>query len=142
MKVLSVALACALATPALLIAHADKDKEKRPTLSVKANPAIAFSPARVVVTADVRGGPDDFEEYYCADIEWEWGDGTKSDQSADCDPYVAGKAEIRRHFTADRVFQSAGDYRVAFRLKRKDKVLAVASTIVKIRPGLRDGGGY
>jgi hypothetical protein len=58
----------------------------------------------------------------------------------DCDPYVAGKSEIKRHFTADRVFDTAGDYRIEFRLKRKDKTVAVGSTMVKIRPGIRDMG--
>jgi hypothetical protein len=140
MKALTLALLCAVAAPALVSSIYAADKDKRPSLSVKANPAIAFSPARVVVTADIRGGPDDFEEYYCPSIEWEWGDGTRSDQSADCDPYQPGKTEIKRHFVADRVFEAAGDYRVAFRLKRKDKTLAVASTMVKIRPGVRDGG--
>jgi hypothetical protein len=140
MKALTLALVCAFA--ALMVRPVlGADKDKRPSLSLKASPAIAFSPARVVVTADIKGGPDDFEEYYCPAIEWEWGDGTKSDQSADCDPYEPGKTEIKRHFAADRVFETAGDYRVEFRLKRKDKVLAVASTVIKIRPGVRDGGG-
>jgi hypothetical protein len=118
----------------------DKDKAK-PSISVKASPTVAFSPARVVVTADIKGGPNDYEEFYCAGIEWWWGDGTVSNQTADCDPYEAGKSEIKRHFTIDRVFQSSGDFRVEFRLKKKDKVIAVGSTMVKIRPGVREIGG-
>jgi hypothetical protein len=135
MKLLALPLLLALALPA-----AD-DKPKRPKITVKVSPAMAISPARVVASADITGGPDDFEEYYCAEVEWEWGDDTRSNNSADCDPYEAGKSQIKRRFTADHVYRTAGDYRVQFRLKRKDKSLAAASTSVKIRPGLGDPGG-
>lgn len=117
------------------------DKPKKPKLSVKVNPAMAISPARVVASADINGGPDDFEEFYCAAVEWDWGDDTRSNNSADCDPYEAGKSQIKRRFTADHVYRTAGDYRVQFRLKKKDKALAAASASVKIRPGLGDPGG-
>ena len=117
------------------------DKPKKPKLSVKVNPAMAISPARVVASADINGGPDDFEEFYCAGVEWDWGDDTRSNNSADCDPYEAGKSQIKRRFTADHVYRTAGDYRVQFRLKKKDKALAAASASVKIRPGLGDPGG-
>jgi hypothetical protein len=116
----------------------DKDK---PSISVKASPVVAFSPARVVVTADIKGGPNDYQDFYCATVEWWWGDGTTSNQTVDCEPYEAGKSEFKRHFTVDRVFQSSGDFRVEFRLKKKDKVIAVGSTMVKIRPGVREIGG-
>ena len=53
---------------------------------------MAVSPARVVASADVDGGPDDFEEFYCASVEWDWGDDTKSNNAADCDPYEPGKS--------------------------------------------------
>ena len=115
-------------------------KEKKPKISVKANPAMAISPARVVVSADINGGPDDYEEFYCAAVEWDWGDDTRSTSSADCDPYEAGKSQIKRRFTADHVYRTAGEYRIQFRLKKKDKAIAAAGTSVKIRPGLGDGG--
>jgi hypothetical protein len=115
--------------------------EKKPKISVKANPAMALSPARVVVSADINGGPDDNEELYCAAVEWDWGDDTRSNSSADCDPFEAGKSEIKRRFTADHVYRLTGEYRIQFRLKKKDKVVMAASTSVKIRPGLGDPGG-
>ncbi|PYR55451.1 MAG: hypothetical protein DMF85_19555 [Acidobacteria bacterium] len=130
-------LAVALAAPAA-IGAADKD---RPSLSLRASPSIAFSPARIVLTADLKGGANDYQEYYCSTVEWDWGDGTRSQQTVDCEPYEVGKSEIKRHFVIDRIFRTAGDYRVEFRLKRKDKTLTTASTVVKIRPGVRDIGG-
>ncbi|MBW8868957.1 MAG: hypothetical protein JF610_16785 [Acidobacteria bacterium] len=137
MRGFSLSLAVALLLP---VAAGAADKGK-PNISVKANPVIAFSPARVVVTADLKGGANDYEEFYCPSIEWEWGDGTISEQTIDCDPYEAGKSEIKRHFTASKIFQTSGDYRVQFRIKKKDKTIAVAGTDVKIRPGAREAGG-
>lgn len=140
---LPLAMAFALSAAAVVSAGADKDsdKDKKPTLKLKATPTIAFSPARVVLTGDVTAGTSGDAELYCAAIEWQWGDGTKSNQTADCDPYVAGQSEIKRHFVADRVFDTSGDYHVTLTLKQKDKVVAFGSTLVKIRPGLREGGG-
>jgi hypothetical protein len=143
MKALALPLVAALLLPtaSLTAADKDKDKDKKPTITVKANPVMAFSPARIVVTADVKGGANDFEEFYCTGVEWDWGDGTKSEDTPDCDPYVPGKSEIKRHFVADRVFRTGGEYRVQFRLKKKDKVVGSAGTTIKIRPGVGDPGG-
>jgi hypothetical protein len=74
-------------------------------------------------------------------VEWEWGDDTKSTNAADCDPSVDGKSEIKRHFTADHTYRTAGEYQVQFRLKKKDKVVGNGNTMVRVRPGLGDGGG-
>jgi hypothetical protein len=115
----------------------DKDQDKHPTLKLTARPALGMSPARVVLTADLNGGPNDAEDYYCPTIEWDWGDGTTSESSSDCDPYVPGKSEIRRRFTIDHVFR-AGNYRVALRLKKRDKMVASATVMIEIRPGVRD----
>jgi hypothetical protein len=136
-------IAFALSAAAVLSAGPDQnaDKGKKASLKLKASPAIAFSPARVVLTGDLSDGNTNDEALYCAAVEWEWGDGTKSDDMADCDPYVAGKSEVKRHFVTARVFDTSGDYHVTLTLKQKNKVVAFGSTLVKIRPGLRDGGG-
>ena len=130
-------LACAVAGPGF--GHADP--QKKPKLSLRASPAMAVSPARIVASADISGGADDYQEFYCAGVEWDWGDDTRSTASEDCEPYVAGKSEIKRRFTSTHVYRTAGDYRIHFNLKRKDKAIASASTSVKVRPGLGDGGG-
>jgi hypothetical protein len=134
------AILCALALVAS--AHAaGPDKKDKPTISVKVSPIVGFSPAQMVLTADLRGGTNDYEEFYCATVEWDWGDDTRSESKTDCDPYEAGKSEIKRHFTIDHTFNSAGEYRVEFRLKQKNKVVGRGSTDVKVRPGVRDPGG-
>jgi len=117
-----------------------QEKKSKPSVAVKVTPTMGFSPARVVVTAELRGGADDYEQFYCGSVEWDWGDDTKSESKTDCEPYEAGKSEIKRRFTIDHTYNIAGEYRVEFRLKQKDKVVARGSADVKIRPGIRDGG--
>src|SRR5712692_6696918 len=106
-------VACTMAT-SLLIAAAwteavaqkdDKEKDPRPKVSLKAQPVVAMSPARVVLTAELTGGANDFEEFYCPAIEWDWGDDTRSESSSDCEPYEAGKSEIRRRFTVEHIYK-------------------------------------
>lgn len=115
--------------------------EKKPSISVRASPAAGFSPLKVVVSAEIKGGANDFAEYYCPTIEWVWGDDTRAESTADCDPYEVGKSEIRRRYSVTRVFQTSGNFKVEFRLKQKDKVVGAGSTTVQVRPGLRDGFG-
>jgi len=133
------AILCASAL-AISAQAAGPDKKDKPNVSVKVTPIVGFSPARMVLTADLKGGADDYEEFYCATVEWDWGDDTRSESKTDCDPYEAGKSEIKRHFTIDHVFQTSGEYRVEFRLKQKNKVVGRGTTDVKVRPGVRDPG--
>jgi hypothetical protein len=119
--------------------HAQKGGEdKKPSLSLKATPVAGFAPLRVRVNVDVRGGANDFADYYCPSIEWEWGDDLRSGNSEDCSPYEAGKSEIKRRYVAEHVFRSEGSFRLTLRLKQKDRVVAIGSTTIEVRPGLRD----
>jgi hypothetical protein len=121
------------------VAGADRqDENKKPSLSLKVTPPIAFSPARIRVVAEIRGGADDYRDYYCPSVEWDWGDGTISENTQDCDPYEAGKSTIRRRFSAEHTYRLAGSFKVFFRLKRKDKTMGAASASVQVKPGLRD----
>lgn len=115
-------------------------KPKKPSIELKATPAVSFSPARIVFSVDLKGGSDDYEQFYCATVTWEWGDGEESSNTVDCEPYQPGTSKIQRHFSAEHRFQTWGEYRVVFRLKRQDKVVGTASTTVRVRPGLRDIG--
>jgi hypothetical protein len=147
----SARAAFCLLTAALLAAgpsaagqKSDKDKDakdnpdnKRPKVSLKATPVISMAPARIVLTAEITGGANDFEDFYCPTIQWAWGDGTESESTNDCAPYEPGKTEIKRRFTVEHVFR-AGAYRVMFRLKRHDKAVGFATVNIQVRPGLRD----
>ena len=128
----------------LLPAHAVRGQQaeaKKPSLSLRATPPVGFTPLRVRVLADLRDGSDDYAEFYCATVEWEWGDGTISESSSDCDPYEAGKSTIRRRFTAEHIYRQPGQYRVIFKLKQKTKQVAAVSTNVQVRSGVGDGFG-
>jgi hypothetical protein len=112
--------------------------DRKPSLSLKANPPVGFSPLRVRLVVDMKNGANDYQEYYCPAVQWDWGDGTVSENSEDCDPYQAGKSEIRRRYSVEHVFRQAGTYQVFFRLKQRDRVIAAISANVEVRPGVRD----
>ena len=134
-RLLPAFAAVVLATTAL---SAGLDKKPKPSVSLRASPQVGFSPLRVVLTAELTGGLDDFEEFYCPSIEWNWGDDTKSESKVDCDPYEAGKSAIRRRFSAEHLFRQAGTFQVYFRMKQRDKVVASGSGNVQVRAGMRD----
>lgn len=123
-------------SPAATLDARDQDANKRPSLSLRAAPAVAFAPARILLTAEVRGGPDDFEDLYCPTVEWEWGDGTSSSATADCAPYSAGQSQIRRRYTVEHIYRQPGSFRVQLRLKKGTRVTGFANTAVQVRPGL------
>jgi len=142
----SVGATCLLLTVAAAAApQKDKDPKdkdadsRRPKITLKAQPTISMAPSRVVLTAELVGGANDYEEYYCPTVEWDWGDGTHSESTLDCEPYQEGKSEIKRRYTVQHVFRT-GAFKVMFRLKRRDKALAAATVSIQVRPGLREGG--
>ena len=100
---------------------------------------MGFTPLRVRASADVRDGRDDYPEFYCATVEWDWGDGTISENTTDCNPYEAGKSQIQRRFNADHVYRQAGTYRIAFRLKQKTRQVGGATASVQVRSGVGEG---
>lgn len=136
--ILSITLAASVSAQKTDKDSKDNPDDKRPKIRLKAQPVISMAPARVVLTAELVGGANDFEDFYCAAVEWEWGDGTKSESSTDCAPYESGKSEIKRRFTVEHVFRM-GAYRVMFHLKRHDKSVGMATVSIQVRPGLRDG---
>ena len=125
-------------------AHARQNKEnkeqdkQRPRLNLRAQPPVGITPARIVLTAELVGGADDFEEYYCPTVEWEWGDDTRSESTSDCAPYEARKSEIKRRYTIEHTFRRSGAFKVYIRLKHRDKEVAASSTNVQIQPGAQE----
>jgi hypothetical protein len=142
----------ATATATSASAPAAPVQNKKPSISVRANPPVGFAPLRVVVTAELKGGANDFEDFYCASVEWDWGDDTKSENKVDCDPYEAGKSEIKRRYVMEHTFRSVTSgisavdpsgnqtpslqYRVRFSLKQKGKTVGSGQTTVEIRSGI------
>jgi hypothetical protein len=140
-RTLIAATCFTLAASSAILAFQRNDKDEknqdavRPKFALRAQPPVGTTPQRVVLTAELTGGADDFEEYYCPTIEWDWGDDTKSESTIDCDPYEAGKSQIKRRFTVEHVFRRPGAFKLFIRLKRGGKVVALASTTVQVRSG-------
>ena len=135
-QALVLAFSALLLIPAHTLLAREQGGNKKPSLSLKATPAVSFAPARVVVVAEVKGGSDDFEEFYCPTVEWEWGDLTTSTVEADCDPYSPGKSAIKRRYTVEHRFKNPGGFKIILRLKKGTKVVASANTQVQVRAGL------
>ena len=136
-----VAQAVILAFGALLLIpvnalQAGEQGNKKPSLSLKATPAVSFAPSRIVVVAEVKGGPNDFEDFYCPSIEWDWGDFTTSTAETDCEPYQAGKSEIKRRYTVEHRYKNPGGFKIVLRLKKSNKIIATANTMIQVRAGL------
>jgi hypothetical protein len=131
------ALACGVTFSAVVGAQRENEG-KKPSLAFRATPPVGFSPLRVRVVVDVRGGADDYADFYCPSIEWDWADGTVSESSEDCNPYEPGKSTIKRRFTAEHTYRQSGQYQIYFRLKQKDRVVASGNGTVQVRAGVRE----
>lgn len=143
LMVTTAAATClALAAAGTVVIAQSKDKlgkdgeQKRPKINLRVQPQVVMAPAKVRLTAELTGGADDFEEYYCATVAWEWGDDTTSESTTDCEPYEAGKSQIKRRYTVQHEFRRAGNYKLYFHLKQKDKQLGSASVTLQVQPGL------
>jgi hypothetical protein len=111
---------------------------RKPHLSLRARPEFGIAPLRVALTAEFTGGDNDFEEFYCPTVVWEWGDGSASEASSDCVPYEAGKSQITRRYTKEHVYERSGTLRAYFSLRRRDKEVAAAGVNITVMPGGRD----
>ena len=114
------------------------EDNKKPSVALRATPPVGFAPLKVRVAAELKGGADDYEDFYCATVEWDWADGTTSGTSEDCNPYEPGKSTIQRRFSAEHTFRQGGEYDVVFRLKQKNRVVAYSKAMVRVRAGLQD----
>lgn len=134
----SLVIAVCLLVLSSAAVFAQREENRKPSVALRVNPVFGFTPLRVRVEVDVRGGADDYQEYYCPTIEWDWADGTTSESGDDCAPYEAGKSKIQRRYTATYTFRQPGEYKVFFRMKQKSKVVAATSQTVQVRPGVRE----
>ena len=129
--VLAGVAAIALAFPAAAAAQDDD----RPELTLRARPNVTFATNPISFTGLLRGGSDDYEDFYCVSAEWDWDDGTRSESVYDCEPYEPGASEIRRRFSRRHTFQFAGRYEVRLNLKRRDDVVTSARVRVTVQGG-------
>ena len=135
----SIVLSSTIAANALGFLGAAGDQGKgKPKATLRVNPSLVLLPARVVATAELTEGADDFQDYYCPTIEWVWGDETQKESGEDCDPYEAGKSEIRRRYSADHNYRldpmgGPASYDVIFRMKKGSKTVLTLRQTIKVQ---------
>ena len=91
-----------------------------------------YAPVSVRISAELEGTPEDIEEYYCLEEEWDWGDETESRHEPDCDPYTEG-AELKRNWSATHTFRYPGTYTIYLRLQHNKKTVIAGRYTVRIR---------
>jgi hypothetical protein len=140
-----LALVCtSIVLPSTMIANGVPSADEaaqgkgRPKSVLRVNPAMIFPPARVVATAELTEGANDYQEFYCPKIEWDWGDHTTSESGEDCDPYEAGKTEIRRRYSADHNYRrdpmgGPAQYEVIFRMRQGSKIVLSLRQTIKVQ---------
>jgi hypothetical protein len=131
-----LAVSAVVLIPSTALLAGEQGNNKKASLSLKATPAVAFAPARIVLVSELKGGSDDSEELYCPTVEWEWGDLTTSNVEQDCEPYEAGKSTIKRRYTVEHQFKNPGSFKIVLRLKKGQKIVATANTSITVRAGL------
>ena len=75
---------CVAGLPAAALQN-DKSKDddaRRPKIRLRAQPQVSIAPSRITLTVELQGGADDFQEYYCPTVLWDWADGTESESTA------------------------------------------------------------
>ena len=73
------------------------------------------------------------EDYYCPRIEWQWEDGSISEEESDCPPLAeATDGDHRQVWTRRREFQKSGRYLVKARLFKADRLVRILETAVVI----------
>jgi hypothetical protein len=121
--------------------RAAKEKApERPALKLRASPGIAFPPAEVFLTAELVDGVDQ-QDFHCPEVEWDFADGSRSVHQEDCDPYTA-ETKLERHFTRRHGFDAPGEYQVVVTLRRGERVIAQAATLIRIEGGDTTAGPY
>ena len=111
-------------------------QDDRPELSLRGRPQISFAPVEISFTGLLRGGSDDYEDFYCLSAEWDWDDGTISESIFDCEPYEPGVSEIRRRFSRRHSYDRGGRFEVRLFLKRRDEVVESTRTSIIVQGGL------
>jgi len=125
----------------LSIAASNKDQKTngRVILSLRATPAMAFAPARITLSAQLKGDVGDKEDLYCPTVEWDWGDGTISQSSNDCEPFQPNKSDIQKSFTTQHVYKTGGEFEVRILLKKAERIVALGAASLNISRALNEG---
>jgi len=103
----------------------------QPRLELRTARRIVFSPVEAFFVAELEGG-DEIEEFYCPELVWEWGDGSRSVRQSDCAPFGPNR-ELQRLFTARHVYRYGGHHAVRLTLRKAERPIASASVNIDVR---------
>jgi hypothetical protein len=91
----------------------------QPNLTITASPRQGFTPLRVTFRGELQGVDTNDEEYYCLQEIWDFGDGARSSEKANCEPY-SSDSKVKTEFFMDHVYEKEGRYTVRFFLGEED----------------------
>jgi hypothetical protein len=118
-------------------AAADEAPKRKTAVTVRAAPRVTVAPARILFTAELKGGADD-ESTHCLTLQWAWGDDTTSKSEGDCTPLVAGETKTQRLFQADHEYRTPGKRRVQVTVLKGERVIGRDTIEVAIGPPKSD----
>lgn len=119
----------------------NKKDDGKASLSLRATPAMAFAPARITLSGQLKGPATDGEDFYCPTVQWDWGDGTISESSNDCEPFQPNKSDIQKSFVTQHIYKTGGQYEVKLLLKKAERIVAIGSATLNIGKALGEGAG-
>lgn len=109
----------------------------KPQVELKATPQFALlgigprASATVRFRLSVKDAGN--EDYYCPRVEWEWEDGTRSEEESDCPVFAeAGKQDHQRSWTRSHVFWEPGSPVIKVRLYKSDRLVKTIDVKVEI----------
>jgi hypothetical protein len=105
----------------------------KPEIQVRVTPPVGIAPLRIVATAELVKGADDYADFYCPRLQWDWSDETKSEIADNCEPYEPGKSQIRRRFAQQHTYREPGVYYVVFQMFQGRKLVGAARIKVDVR---------
>ena len=101
-------------------ASADPSTPPGIKLKLEASPRQGFGPLHVSLTARLEGVAENDQRYYCMQEEWDFGDGAKSSEKPNCEPF-GPDTKIKTEFFSDRTYDDEGAYTIRFVLGEEGK---------------------
>jgi hypothetical protein len=111
-------------------ATASNAKPRKPKLTIRTTPQMAFAPANVLFTAQLADA-ESHEELYCPGVQWEWGDGETSFHEYDCPPF-GPSVEFENRFSGRHAYGRGGVYEVRVSLVRAGRTIAASQATLTV----------
>ena len=109
-------------------------------LILNAAPRQGFAPLRVSFQGNLSGAAINDRKYYCLQEEWDFGDGAKSTEKPNCDPF-GPETKTKTEFFVDHVFEKEGNYTIKLALgeEGKDQIHSRQVSVLVLERSLNPG---